>query len=106
VTREHSPRPGATWETTIHRAETVIQDDPLDCRYCGVHADEHGHRYHHRIGLHHWHPMTLDQFRELHGQPMPSTATVDTTVTAQPDPAPNRANRRAQARANRQKGHR
>lgn len=105
MTRERSPRPGAHWDTTVHRAETVIQDAPLGCRYCGVHADEHRHRYHHRIGLHDWHPMTLDQFQELHGQPAPSTATVDTAAPVEPAPTPNRAERRAQQRANRQKGH-
>jgi len=106
VTREHAPKPGANWDTHVVRAEQVVPDDPYGCRYCGVHADEHGHRYHHRVGLHDWHPMTLDQFRELHGQPMASAVTVDTTATVQPAPRLNRRQRRAQQHANRKKGHR
>lgn len=32
MTREHTPKPGATWETRLVRTETVIPDDAPDPR--------------------------------------------------------------------------
>jgi hypothetical protein len=32
VTREHAPRPGATWEVTVHQVETVVPDDDEPAR--------------------------------------------------------------------------
>jgi hypothetical protein len=32
VTREHAPKPGATWEQHLIRTETVIDDDAPDPR--------------------------------------------------------------------------
>jgi hypothetical protein len=91
VTREHSPRPGRTWETAIVRTEVIVPDESYGCRYCSIELGSHGNRYHHRVGLHTWQAPADESL------PVPNTSY---TSTPEP-PSPNCETRRALARAKR-----
>lgn len=111
MTREHSPRPGAHWDTRVVPVEQVVPDELYGCRYCDLPATGHGKRYHHRTGLHTWQGPTLVQMWTRAGVSLPDApwdglertqSTIDRA--AQPEPRRNRRQRRDANRANRQKG--
>lgn len=80
------------------------------CRYCGIELDQHGTRYHHRVGLHQWQGPTVDQIRARQGVTVPD-GPWGGPVLVRSWPAaggqtdgqapPNRAARRKAARASR-----
>jgi hypothetical protein len=99
MTLEHSPRPGAGWEQETTTREVVVPDRPYGCRHCGEPLEGHGNRYHHTVGLHDWQAPPPN--------PMPVLVPVPKALRGLTPPAApkNRATRRAEARALRQKGH-